>query len=223
MTMSLLRIGLVTEGPSDYTVLESILRTLCLGYELELQHLHPPRVPMKGIGTGWRAVKAWCIRYGLQLERLMQVTPDSPLHLLAIHVDGSAADKLIDSIPACPPARPTADALRQVIISDWLNRVPLPIFVVLAVPMQSTDTWVIAAHLRGTESICECEIKTDQRLFRLSDGFSWRDKKLKKPELAYRPLAIATGQMFHTVRTRCAEAERFCQEIDIATRTITNG
>lgn len=220
MTRSVLRVGLVTEGPSDWMVLGAMLNALCVGYELDLQRLHPPRIPIKGIGSGWPAVRSWCVRNGPELERLMRITPESPLHLLAIHVDGSIANKHINPLPACPPAGPTADALRHVISSDWLKRAPLPPFVILVVPMQTTDTWVIAAHLTGKDSICECDVKTDHRLARLGSGFRWKDGQLKKPEQSYQPLAHATGQAIQAVRTHCVEAERFCQDVDLAARAM---
>lgn len=81
MTPRILRIGLVTEGPSERMVLEAILRGLCVEYELELQALHPPRILTQGlklgIALGWPGVRTWCFRNGPELERLMQITPES--------------------------------------------------------------------------------------------------------------------------------------------------
>ena len=137
------------------------------------------------------------------------------LDLLVVHVDGSVAgEQDISVAKPCPPPRPTADALREVISRDWLQRPLLPSFVVLTTPMVDTETWVVSAVAPPGKTICECDPKAWRTLVDLK-RLRTKDGKLKKNQAAYRPLAEAVGKELARVRTTCTEAERFCEDFRV--------
>lgn len=131
----MIRVGIVAEGPSDWYVLEAVMRTMSA--DLEFEHLQPD-ITLTNPRNGWRGVKAWCEENGPRLELLMTGVVGRPLHLLVIHADCSMADKVGAGRP-CPPAVDTARALRGVIGSTWLRRLPMPMFVIIACPAQSHE------------------------------------------------------------------------------------
>lgn len=108
----MLRVGIVAEGPSDWLVLEEVMKTVHA--EIEFVHLQPNQTLYSSLGQGWRGVRAWCVKNGPRLELIMNGDTASPLHILVIHADCSMADKAKVDRP-CPPASDTAVALGIVI------------------------------------------------------------------------------------------------------------
>jgi hypothetical protein len=134
-----------------------------------------------------------------------------------IAVDCSMAHN-VGARRACPPAKDTADALRKVLLQEWLGLPVLPSFVVVSTPAQMADTWVLVAldpPYSGVGPI-ECDGRVEQEfvarhLLRKKDG------EVKKPEARYRPLAAAMARRLDHVCASCAEAARFLADLKIAT------
>ena len=140
--MATLRVGIVAEGKSDWLALEAIIRSV--HPDTDFERLRPDMTLASRSPHGWRGVKAWCQEYGTRLAVLMQGIVGRPLHLLVIHSDCSMAHNEGVDQP-CPPARATADALREVITRVWLGSDSLPRFVILATPSLTMDAWIVAA------------------------------------------------------------------------------
>lgn len=147
--------------------------------------------------------------------------PSKPLNLLVIHADCSMADKLGADRP-CPPAADTAMALARIVETNWLGRVPLPEFVVLATPAMSTDAWVVAAfedpypNLGSIE--CDRAIEDEfvrRKLFRriteirMRNGLKIKETRIKKSTALYGPMAIRCGQIIDSVSIHCPQADVF--------------
>jgi hypothetical protein len=203
----MLRVGIVAEGPSDWLVLEEVMKSV--HPDLEFVRLQPNRTLSPGFSQGWRGVKAWCETNGSRLELIMASASARPIHILAIHADCSMADKANAEHP-CPPASDTAVALAKVIEKDWLGRDPRPAFVVIATPSQSSDAWVVAtldppcANL--TEIECDKAVEDEfvrRKLLRRRVG------QVKKQEKIYAPIAARINQAIETVCTHCPQAEVF--------------
>jgi len=215
----MIRVGIVAEGTSDWLALEELMKAV--HPDVEFVHLRPDMTLVSRSPHGWKGVKAWCQQEGVRLEALLTGVAGFPIHLLVIHVDCSMAHN-IDALHPCPPARATADALREVLVRDWLNRPHLPGFVVLATPSRTTDAWIVAAldpPYSGDEPL-ECDDRAERelvqrRLLRLRDG------EVKKPEAKYRPLAEAMAQALDRVCEICTEAERFRQDFAAAVTSIS--
>src|SRR3954466_5354841 len=109
-----MNIGIVSEGPTDFSVLERIImRTLP---EAAIIQIHPIRAVLEEVGTGWKGVRRWCERYSQSPTEIISV--DRKLDLLIIHVDCDIARELGISMD-CPPAQPTAAQLREYVLSTW--------------------------------------------------------------------------------------------------------
>ena len=211
----MIRIGIVAEGKSDWLALEELMKTI--HPDVDFVRLRPDMNPLASRSSyGWKGVRAWCQQEGGRLETLLAGVIGSPIHLLVIHVDCSMAHN-VDALHPCPPARATADALRETLIRDWLGRPSLPDFVVLATPSRTTDSWIVAAldpPYAGNEPL-ECDDLAERelvrrRLLRLRDG------EVKKTEGKFRPLAEAMAQALDRVCGICTEAERFREDFAAA-------
>ena len=208
----MVRVGIVAEGSSDWLVIEEVMKTI--HPEVEVVRLHPDRTLFAGLAQGWRGVRAWCKENGHQLEEIMQGIMDEPIQILVIHADCSMADEEGVDLP-CPPAIDTAMALTQIVETKWLERGPIPEFVVLATPAQSTDAWVVATldPPYANLSDIECDKSVEEELIKSQWGetkrLRKRDGEVKKPALAYLPFAQRVGRHIELVCTHCPQAETF--------------
>lgn len=210
----MIRVGIVAEGKSDWLALEELMRAV--HPDVTFMRLRPEMTPDSHSPNGWKGVRAWCRQEGSRLEALMTGVVGQPIHLLVVHVDCSMAHN-VAALHPCPPARDTADALREVVARDWLGRVPLPTFIVLATPSWTTDTWVTAAlepPYSGGQPL-ECDQNVDRELHRRR-LLPMKEGELKKPEAKFRPLAEEMGRKIDHVCRVCTEAARFREDLTVA-------
>jgi hypothetical protein len=210
----MIRIGIVAEGPSDWLALEELIKAI--HPDVDFIHLRPDMTLVSRSPHGWKGVKAWCKQEGARLEALLSGIQGYPIHLLVIHVDCSMAHN-VGVLHPCPPARATADALREVLIQDWLGLGSLPGFVLLATPSRTTDAWIVAAlepPYSGSEPL-ECDDLAERELARRG-LLPRKDGEVKKPHAKYRPLAEAMARALDRVCGICTEAERFREEFAAA-------
>jgi hypothetical protein len=184
--VDVLRVGIIAEGKSDWLVLEAVMRSVYP--DVEFERLRPDMTLASRSPHGWHGVKAWCRENGSRLEILMRGVIGRPLHLLVVHADCSMAHNEDVDHP-CPPARATADALREVMTRAWLNAESLPRFVVLATPSRTADSWVVAAldpPYQGKVPL-ECDERAEREL--VARGLlRKKGGEVKKPEARYAPL-----------------------------------
>ncbi len=210
----MIRIGIVAEGKSDWLALEELMKSV--HPDVDFIHLRPDMTLVSRSPHGWKGVRAWCQQEGGRLEALLSGIQGYPIHLLVIHVDCSMAHN-VGALHPCPPARATTDALREVLVQNWLGLQSLPGFVLLATPSRTTDAWIVAAldpPYSGQEPL-ECDDLAEmelvrRRLLRLRYG------EVKKPDAKYRPLAEAMAQAIDRVCEICTEAERFREDFAAA-------
>jgi hypothetical protein len=215
----MIRVGIVAEGKSDCLALEELLRAI--HPDIDFLRLRPDMTLVSGSPHGWRGVKAWCQEEGGRLETLLAGVTGLPIHLLVIHVDCSMAHN-VGALRACPPARATADALRDVIVRDWLGQPSLPSFVVLATPSRTTDAWVVAVltpPYSGKQPL-ECDDLAEGELARRR-LLRWKDGEVKKPDARYRPLVEMMVRDFARVCAKCTEAARLRAEFATAVQLIS--
>jgi hypothetical protein len=215
----MLRVGIVAEGKSDWLVLEEVMKTVHA--DIEFVRLQPNQTLFSAIGQGWRGVRAWCSENGHRLELIMQGLMDKPIHILVIHADCSMADKAGIDLP-CPPASEMAVALARLIEIEWLQRDPLPEFVVIASPAQSSDAWVVATLDPPYANLAniECDKIVEDELIKSQWGeikrLRKREGEVKKPLQAYTLFAERVGQNIETVCTHCPQAESFRSSFRVA-------
>ena len=205
-----MRIGIVAEGVSEFLVIEEIFSSI--DPRTEVVRLWPD-TSVGGRPYGWRGVRRWCQDISSSgLAAFMKGVRGSELDGLVVHLDCSMAHNL-DIEFDCPPARKTANALRKVILEDWLRLKRRPAWLLLVAPAQTTEAWVVAA-LKPTYKLIdniECEdaekeLVTRRHLRRKRNG------EVKKTASKYRPLVGQMIREWSTVQKHCREAARFYKE-----------
>jgi hypothetical protein len=221
-----LRLAVVTEGPSDYLVLRSVIETILPGAEVVPVH---PEVPVAAYpeyrqalggafrGSGWLGVRAWCTEYSGErdLELFLSAVVGDKYDGLVVHVDASMASN-VDIDQPCPPPSATTSPLRKVVIEKWLGLASTPAFLVLVTPSKTIDAWVVAA-LEPTHPNLECDFAVENVLVRLHK-LRTSDGRVKKPRDRYEQLAAMVGIQIAQVRKRCSEAERFAADVELLGR-----
>jgi len=79
-------IGVVSEGPSDYIILKTLITAAFPS--AETLHLHPSPAALE-LGAGWNGVRRWCKKFCAEPSMISLI--DRPLDFLVIHVDCSMA------------------------------------------------------------------------------------------------------------------------------------
>lgn len=217
----------VTEGSTDQIVIEGLIANWLGEEDFIPRHIQPPSSAYAdGLNTnlsdGWKGVLAWC-----EGKR-----PDGPTgrdeaiklaDCLVIHTDADVATDADFKSPAfsgtCPPVTNTTDWVRHHLAA--LLGSALPPNIVLCVPAQDLETWVICAlHPDIADQNMPIECKKEPgallvqrypyRLVRRKDG------RLKKETAKYKNnlRAIIRGWSNCTAgaQPRCPEAVRFEQE-----------
>ena len=146
----LLRVAVAAEGSTDVLVVQAavmaVLSDVCPEADLLVTKVQPDE-SRAFLGQGWRGLKRYC-------EHLASNGgPDSgPLanhDLFIVHLDGEvAAEPDVACACPCPPAQDTADALRARIL-DWLGAPDGIPKVLLAVPCQETEAWLVPIFRAG--------------------------------------------------------------------------
>ena len=218
------KIYFVTEGITDQIVIAGLAR-FWLGEEIEAIQLQPPQTQNLFLSTpqlsqGWKGILAWCKDNELQGIR------DEVLKradCLFIHIDADVASDNDFKNPIfqqpCPPASNACDWVRDEIISCFENA--LPNNVVLCVPAQDLETWILTAlHPETANEYAPIECRQEpgalliqrrgHKLIRRKDG------KLKKNPLEYfRVLPLILKNWQHCTggdSPHCPEALRFESE-----------
>ena len=226
-------IGIVAEGITDHVVLAAILEHI-VPHPVRTLSLQPEQSPCgdHGVGgAGWKGVRGWCRKQAAQvggIEAFMSGSFGLPLDLLVVHLDADVAadpaliddptDPLCGTLIAlpCPPASDTTTALAAV-ARAWLAA-PDSAPVVVTVPAQATDAWILVAHFPDWEidlPCVECAPEPDVLLTREPfRRLRTKDGKPKKPARRYRELAPTVVARWDTVRAACGEAQRFHEAVE---------
>jgi hypothetical protein len=156
------RVGVVAEGPTDHAILEQILVAHFGPKDVEYTALHPElsvafTAVSSDLGFGWGGVFRWA--RSVRDEGRGSLTGSyviGAFDVLVVHVDcdvarASYADIGIDGDPndlpcalPCPPATATIGLLEKVVLA-WLGEVGPPKPLVLCIPAQATEGWLLSA------------------------------------------------------------------------------
>lgn len=207
-----MHLGIVAEGPSDLILLEQIATQLhpdCTVSRLQ------PEATLGQRGAGWRAVRAWCLQFGQDLDLIMEADPRDPIDRLLIHVDCSMAHNVEANRP-CPPSIDTANKLRSVVLESWLRMKEQPAWLHIATPSSSSDTWLAAVLAPPPapgpiecldQEVVENHLATKKLLRRKADG------RVAKPARIYEALAEETVAQLQRLREACHLADVLCNEL----------
>ena len=217
----------VTEGLTDQIVIQALIEHWLGDEDFIPRHIQPPSSDYgegfdNHLSEGWKGVLDWCagkrtVGAAGRDEALRQAD------CLIIHTDADVAtDPQFKSPPYagfCPPARSACDWVRNHLTASLGGN--LPENVILCVPAQDLEAWVLCALHPGladanTPIECHsapCSLLAKQkapRLVRIKDG------RLRKETARYRRSVskIVTGwtNCASGEAPRCLEAVRFEQE-----------
>lgn len=170
------RIGIVSEGPTDYLVLKTIIDKIT-GEDNQYLPLQPEPDMMGRYGTGWKGVWKWC-KEMVPLELLMDgIQPK--IDMIVVQMDGDVVrkekeihcwcdsavceNKKNNEFPLyckdaverkCPIELPCFSHSNDIvdIISHGKNVLATTMGevdksrIVITIPCDSTDTWIVAAY-----------------------------------------------------------------------------
>lgn len=164
-----MRVGIVCEGSTDYEVLRTIVAEVLAAHEPTFSLLQPPFDRLERVADarkpagGWQAVRSY-----LRAGRLR--TGVAALDLVVVHVDAS-----IRKLPEIARELAEADDELESLcdhVKGWIGH-PLPESVVITLPREEIETWLLAASTRrkNVESIDDpIEVLVDQGLLTVERG-----------------------------------------------------
>ena len=233
-------IGIVCEGPTDYIILKGVIDQIT-GEENQYKQLQPEDDLSGEYGNGWKGVWEWCMDHGDILESFMKdIIPQLDVIIVQLDGDVSRKEKEVHCFCSdtvcewketvnplkcakiksndCPIQLPCMSHDGSVegyinhltaLASSWLNEKK---GVCIAIPCDSTDTWVAAAYdkLVGIEKI------EDPWTNIISKGKAYHGIRIpghKKRLLVYRQFVSEVCNNWTEVKKLCVSAAKFEETI----------
>lgn len=236
-------VGLVVEGPNDYSVLrqvvEATLRGVATNPEFEFREIQPqPDATSSGyLGGGWTEVFKWCLRNPplIRGNAIFSMLFDGrpACNLLVVHMDADQLSEFAAKTAVTLPASPWTAARRatftEKVLRNWLwpgieprtdtnfdKHYPLAI-------VWKTETWLVSAidpALRDPEKHDPVPL-----IIALKPGLedAQRPGYLRKRGLraTYRSLAVKLARDLTRVRGACRQLEKFCAFVEIRHASVS--
>ena len=102
-------IGIVCEGPTDYLILNGVIRKIT-GCENDCLRIHPEEsLGQKGIMNGWKGVMQWCRKKNVEEDGYRISVDGISMDLLVVHLDGDVSraetNRSVHCLSECLSAR----------------------------------------------------------------------------------------------------------------------
>lgn len=204
-------VGFVCEGSTDIVVLRRVVEQV-LG-DIDARALQPEidalDRQLPGGQSGWSEVRAWCQRVQT-LDEYFEPDVGDPLDLMVLAVDLDIAIRAgLTKLPENLSAYDATDLCR--VIKSWLPQ-PLPGRVLIAIPVMSTETWLLAAlfpRMRNLEAEkTPAQVLVDKGKMTMGRNGPW------KRASEYRVFAETVASKLKRVRDACGEADRFVKKLE---------
>lgn len=199
--------AVVCEGPTDFVVLKELLYRICSKLD-DVIPLQPEGDETSFEAGGWLLVKKWCQDNGPKLSSFLGHRYGDPIDILLIHVDGDIAASLGIDVQGRAAKEIAQDVCKTV--KSWLGHPPrlLPPQVIITIPMESTETWIVAGLEGGSILNLERLPHPAGRLVSagklLADANGRPVKDLARYREMARSLGLSTTQLFR----KAPEADR---------------
>lgn len=222
------RIYFVTEGATDKIVIEGLISQWLGGEDFIPCHIQPPSSAYaeglaSNLSEGWKGVRDWCAGRRT-IGPAGRDEAISKADLLIVHIDADVATDPEFKAPAfngpCPPATNACNWIREHLTS--LLGGALPANVVLCVPSQDLEAWVLCAlhpDVADENSPIECReepgaLLVQRKPYRLVRRKGGRSRKETTKYQTSLPAIVAGWAHCTTgVPPRCPEAIRFEDEV----------
>lgn len=204
--------AVVCEGPTDFVVLRDLLYAICPNIE-DVIPLQPEGDETTFGSGGWHLVKKWCEDNGPKLSSFLGHAYGSPIDILLIQVDGDIAPSLGIATGGRTAAAIAGDVCKA--IKSWLGHPPrnLPAQVVITIPMQATESWIIAGLEPGGTLNLEGMQHPAGRLVAKKQLIADANGRPVKDLARYRQMAKSLSKAPQQLFLRAPEADRFRAKI----------
>lgn len=234
-------IGFVCEGPTDILMFRAIIDYLYPEADIDYRYIQPEETLISRLFNGWKGVLRWCHENGSLIDSYLSDL-DPKIDALIIHLDGDVSrdekeshcycDSVVcphkgDTIPplckeydTCPIVLPCdnhvlppdgyVEHLRGVIASLLPSEHKIPVIIVI--PCDSTDTWIVAA-LDDMDNYELISKPWDTVIVRNKNYHGVRIRKPKKSQLLYSSLINIMLPNWEKVTANCQQAMRFKEDI----------
>lgn len=196
-----LQVAFVCEGPTDTPILEAVVEAV-FGPDFESLYLQPERDTLSdeeswGDGNDDR-VRGWCLQRADSLEWAVY-TAD----VIVIHLDADRCAKFGTS---------STEELCQV-IRGWLGRSADDERLVIVLPAQASEAWLVAAHCAPAADL-ESQKRPAEQL--AAAGLIERDEegRPRKDRARYEDLSKRLSNELPRIRAVLHELERFASKLE---------
>lgn len=196
-----MRVGIVCEGATDFPVLEKVLEAL-LPNEWEITLLKPEQDQLGRFeGFGWNKVRQWCTSMGRSLPILQRASLLHDLVIIQIDADIRSQVQAKSNLEFCET------------IKSWLGSGVDLSGVIIVIPTQAIETWLLAAHRASNPKIegerHPANALVREGLLQMSDV----GQPIKDVD-RYRTLALALPGKLTSLRAVLPELQRFCEKVE---------
>jgi hypothetical protein len=208
-------VGFVCEGSTDVVILRRVVETV-LG-AVDVRVLQPQtdeldRV-LPGARVGWSEVKAWCERI-TSFDEIFEPLIGEPIDLLIVCIDLDIAVKAGVDKGGKLKAYDAKELCK--VVKSWLPaRLPSSGRLVIAIPVHSIESWILAAIFPKRRGAPEQEREPASVLVSKNKIEMGRNGPWKRA-VQYRVFADAIGKRLEQVRKACTEADRFVRKLELA-------
>ena len=210
-------IGIVGEGPTDYMVLREVVDHIT-GEENEYRRLQPEPDMAGRFGNGCKGVWRWCETTSDVLDKVFYgVTPHLDLLIIQMDADVSRKEREVH----CPVILPCGHHVQkpsgyeehlEQLINIWLGNCPNNENILITIPCDSTDTWIVAAY-QDYGNVEEIKNPWESVIARKKEYHGIRISGNKKRASVYSQLLPRLCQQWERVVEQCYSARRFDDKV----------
>ena len=242
-------VGIVCEGPTDYEVISCVVDTVTKERN-EYLYLQPEESLMGQFGNGWKGVWKWCESHSSIIHDYMnKVTPHIDCLIIHMDGDVSRKEKEVHCMCTsticenagklhplhctickegnCPVVLPCnnhdsgnyASHLRH-LIKSWLCITDLPQKIILTIPCDSIDTWIVVSY---EDLIENCELYKDPWNAIIAHSANYHSIRIpggKKRVYVYKQLVEKLVENWKHVASCCLQASIFESDIKTFYQTV---
>jgi hypothetical protein len=195
-------IGFVCEGVTDLPILQSVVDAV-IGKDYVTRTIRPETHALAP-RSGWTEVQSWCERNGPTLADQLTY---SNIDILIVHVDADIASQV----------RASETSGICAAVKHWLDRGASDRRLVIVIPAQASEAWLLAAHTATTPQLESEADPARQLVARRLISANEKGQPVKDLKI-YESLAPKITQRVADLRRILVELERFASKLEAVAR-----